>query len=51
MIFVFEFFIIKILVKVKYANIINIAAKEEIIPELLQSNCSPKKIFEHQIYL
>ena len=42
-----NFFIIKILVKVKYANIINIAAKEEIIPELLQSNCSPKKIFEH----
>ena len=42
-----NFFIIKMLVKVKHANIINIAAKEEIIPELLQSNCSPKKIFEH----
>ena len=35
------------LVKIKYANIINIAAKEEIIPELLQSNCNPKKIFEY----
>ena len=35
------------LVKTKYANIINIAAKEEIIPELLQSNCNPKKIFEN----
>ena len=35
------------LVKVKYANIINIAAKEEIIPELLQSNCNSKKIFEN----
>ena len=34
------------LVKTKFANIINIAAKEEIIPELLQSNCNPKKIFE-----
>jgi lipid-A-disaccharide synthase len=33
------------LVKTKFANIINIAAKEEIIPELLQSNCNPKKIF------
>jgi lipid-A-disaccharide synthase len=42
-----NFFIIKMLVKTKYANIINIAAKEEIIPELLQSNCNPKKIFEH----
>ena len=41
-----NFLIIKILVKTKYANIINIAAKEEIIPELLQSNCKPKKIFE-----
>ena len=34
------------LVKTKFANIINIAAKEEIIPELLQSNCNPQKIFE-----
>ena len=34
------------LVKTKFANIINIAAKKEIIPELLQSNCKPKKIFE-----
>ncbi len=33
------------LVKTKFANIINIAAKEEIIPELLQTNCNPKKIF------
>ena len=42
-----NFFIIKMLVKTKYANIINIAAKEEIIPELLQFNCNPKKIFEN----
>ena len=34
------------LVKVKYANIINIAANEEIIPELLQSKCNPKNIYE-----
>ena len=34
------------LVKTKFANIVNIAAKKEIIPELLQSNCNPKKIFE-----
>ena len=42
-----NFLIIKILVKTKYANILNIAANEEIIPELLQSNCNPKKIFEY----
>ena len=40
-----NYLIIKILVKVKFANIINIAAKEEIIPELLQSNCNSKRIF------
>ena len=33
------------LVKIKYANIINIAAKEEVIPELLQSKCNSKNIY------
>jgi len=40
-----NFFIVKMLVKVKYANIINIAANEEVIPELLQSNCNPTNIY------
>ena len=40
-----NFFIVKMLVKVKFANIINIAAKEEIIPELLQSKCNPANIY------
>ena len=34
------------LVKVKSPNIINIAANEEIIPQLLQSKCNPKDIFK-----
>jgi lipid-A-disaccharide synthase len=34
------------LVKVKFANIINISADEEVIPELLQSNCNSKNIFD-----
>ena len=42
-----NFLIIKMLIKTKFANIINIAAKKEIIPELIQSNCNPKKIFEY----
>ncbi len=42
-----NFLIVKSLIKVKYANIINIAAKEEIIPELLQSKCNPKNIYNH----
>ena len=41
-----NFFIVKMLVKVKYANIINIAAEEEVIPELLQSKCNSKDIFD-----
>ena len=40
-----NFFIIKMLVKVKFANIINIAANKEIIPELLQKKCNSKDIF------
>ena len=41
-----NFLIVKMLVKTKFANIINISAKKEIIPELLQSKCNPQKIFE-----
>jgi lipid-A-disaccharide synthase len=41
-----NFLIIKILVKTKFANIINIAANEEVIPELLQSNCNSKNILK-----
>ena len=42
-----NFMIIKTLVKTKYANIINFAANEEIIPELLQSKCNSKNIFTY----
>jgi len=41
-----NFLLIKLLVKIKYANIINIAANEEIIPELLQSKCNAKNIYK-----
>ena len=34
------------LVKIKYANILNIAANQMIIPELLQSKCNPKEIYK-----
>ena len=34
------------LVKIKYANILNIAADQMIIPELLQSKCNPEEIFK-----
>ena len=41
-----NFLIIKMLVKIKYANILNIAADQMIIPELLQSKCNPEEIFK-----
>ena len=41
-----NFFIVKLLVNVKFVNLINIAANEEVIPELLQSKCNAKTIFE-----
>ena len=42
----FNYLVIRALVKVKFANIINIAANEEVIPELIQSKCNPKNIFK-----
>ena len=41
-----NFLIVKMLVKIKYANILNIAADQMIIPELLQSKCNSKEIFK-----
>lgn len=38
------FWIIKFMIKVKYASIINIVANEEIVPEFIQANCTPDKI-------
>jgi lipid-A-disaccharide synthase len=45
-----NYLIMKSLVKVKFANIINIINNKEIIPELLQSECNPKEIFNSVVY-
>ena len=45
-----NFLIIKMLVKTKFANIINIAAEELIIPELLQSDCNADNIYKYVSY-
>ncbi len=42
-----NYLIVRSLVKVKFANIINIAANKEIIPELLQTKCNPKNLFKN----
>lgn len=36
----------RILLKIKYVNLINILSRREIIPELLQDNCTPEKIVQ-----
>ena len=45
-----NFFMVKLLVKVKFANIINIINKKEIIPELIQNECNSKEIFKSVVY-
>ena len=45
-----NFFFIKRMVKTKFANIINIINQKEIIPELLQSECNSKEIFNSVNY-
>ena len=45
-----NYLIMKSLVNVKFANIINIINNKEIIPELLQSDCNPQEIFKTVIY-
>ena len=45
-----NYLIMKSLVNVKFANIINIINNKEIIPELLQSECNPQEIFKTVVY-
>ncbi len=45
-----NFMIVKSLVKVKYANIVNIINNKEVIPELIQNECNSKEIFKSVVY-
>ena len=45
-----NFLIVKMLVKIKFANIINIINNKEIIPELIQKECNAKEIFNSVVY-
>ena len=45
-----NFFIFKLLANVKFANIINIINNNEVIPELLQKECSAEEIYKTVIY-
>ena len=46
-----NFMIVKFLVKIKYANIINIINDREVIPELIQNECNSEEIFKSVVYL
>jgi len=46
-----NYWIMKFLVKVKFANIVNIINNKEVIPELLQGECNAKEIFNSVNYL
>ena len=46
-----NFFIAKLFLKIKFANIINIINNKEIIPELLQKECNSDEIFRTVNYL
>ena len=46
-----NFMIFKLLVNVKFANIINIINDKEIIPELLQKECNAKEIYNSVRYI
>ncbi len=45
-----NFIIVKMLVKIKFANIINIINNKEIIPELIQKECNAKEIYNSVVY-
>ena len=45
-----NFFIVKMLVKIKFANIINIINNKEIIPELIQKECNAREIYNCVVY-
>ena len=47
---ILNYFIIKMLVKIKFANIINIINNKEIIPELIQEECNAKEIYNSVVY-
>ena len=46
-----NFYLAKFLLNIKFANMINIINKREVIPELIQSECNADEIFKSVYYL
>ena len=47
---ILNYLIVKMLVKIKFVNIINIINNKEIIPELIQKECNAKEIYNAVVY-
>ena len=47
---IINYFIMKLLVKVRFANIINIINDKEVLPELLQNECNAREIYNSVQY-
>ena len=47
---ILNYLIVKMLVKIKFANIINIINNKEIIPELIQNECNAIEIYNSVVY-
>ena len=45
-----NYFIAKLFLKIKYANMLNIINDKEIIPELIQKDCNAAEIFKSVYY-
>jgi lipid-A-disaccharide synthase len=48
---ILTYFLLKLMIKIKFANLINLILSKELIPELLQYDCEPKKIADKLILL
>ena len=45
-----NYFLAKLFLKIKFANMLNIINDKEIIPELIQNDCNPNEIFKSVYY-
>ncbi len=46
-----NYFVAKLFLKIKYANMLNIINDREVIPELIQNDCNSNEIFKSVYYL
>ncbi len=45
-----NYYLAKLFLKIKFANMLNIINDKEIVPELIQKDCNPNEIFKSVYY-